>query len=179
MIVIVYGAGFLIWLLWKICALTPVKAVFDHLVLYVPGVGKAVRHLNMARVVMAFKSLYGAGVDPRTSWKASAQLCGNAALKRKFFRGLLAIEQGESLESAFARTRLFAPKMMGLIAAGEKGGDLNSAFNRIFIFYQKERDMILRFYTRLAAGLLFIFVVVFVLLSLFRFYMDLFDKITF
>ena len=104
---------------------------FDRLKLGVPLVGGVYRNLYAARFAQAFSSAQSAGVEAARTLSIAVRSTGSPLLTAKVERAVQSIRAGDTFADAIHTVGLFDGPAVGLIAIGEKTGELDGTFARL------------------------------------------------
>jgi MSHA biogenesis protein MshG len=84
------------------------------------------------------------GVPILKSLEVVARAVGNAALSRSVLAVADAVERGESLAEPMARSPLFPPLVIQMVAVGERTGELEALLLKVSEHYDREADYAIR-----------------------------------
>jgi type II secretory pathway component PulF len=115
-----------------------VKFNWDVLAASLPGLGKIMRELAMARFGRAFGALYKGGVPVTESMKISADACGNEYLRSMMYPAVRRLETGAGLAETLRDTNAFSPIVLDMISTGETTGSVDHMLNKMAEFYEDE-----------------------------------------
>jgi len=125
-------------------------------ILRLPVVGVLSRSLNTARFAGTLSILVGSGVPILRSLQAAGETLGNEALRGRVTEASVRVREGFSLASALrrdergpARSRLFPPVLIHLIASGEATGQLPQMLARAADMHAREAERRTLFFTSL------------------------------
>ena len=103
--------------------------VLDMFVLYVPVLGKAVRHLSLSRYCQAFSMMYKAGVPIVQCARNATSVTGNVVIARMLEGGYVSAKTGHPMSSGFSRG--LPESFRSVWEAGEETGKLDEASERL------------------------------------------------
>lgn len=109
------------------------------LLLRLPGIGYLTRGIDSIRLANTLAILIGGGVPMLTALRAGCGVMGNRCLQMALEESSSRVREGMSLSRALARSKLFPPILIHLIASGEASGRLGSMLERAA--QQQEREM--------------------------------------
>ena len=125
-------------------------------ILRLPVIGVLSRSLNTARFAGTLSILVGSGVPILRSLQAAGETLGNEALRGRVAEASVRVREGFSLASALrrdergpARSRLFPPVLIHLIASGEATGQLPQMLARAADMHAREAERRTLFFTSL------------------------------
>lgn len=110
----------------------------------VPLLGRARRHLALARLAIALESLLNAGVNVINAWELAARAGGSSILEREIETWRPQIESGVRPSQLMKDNRHFPTVFANLYATGEVSGRLDDHLGRIHKYYQESGTGILR-----------------------------------
>jgi len=106
------------------------RYALDRMWLRTPGVRRFVRALNTARMARTLAIMVGSGVPLLTAMKSSGGVVGNLPMRDAITRAAEEVGEGVSLNRALARSRLFPPILVQMIASGEASGRLGTMLEK-------------------------------------------------
>ena len=101
----------------------------DSLILRIPLLGKAVRHLAVSRYCMAFHMLCKAGVPTLDCANTSAQVTGNIVIAELFKGGVDSVRAGNAVSQGFSPK--IGPEFLNMWQIGEETGELDNITKRL------------------------------------------------
>ena len=113
---------------------------FDRWLLRLPLIGTLTRAVNTARLASTLAILVGSGVPLLTALKAGAGVVANLPMRAALEDAARMVREGGSLSRALARSKLFPPMMVHLIASGEASGKLEHMLERAAVQQTQELD---------------------------------------
>ncbi|MBF0263870.1 MAG: type II secretion system inner membrane protein GspF [Gammaproteobacteria bacterium] len=119
------------------------KYKIHHFLLYLPGLGKVVLGLNIARFTRTLSILLSSGVPLLEALHISARVLNNLCLQAAIKNAAEQVHEGHSLNRALADTAYFPPIMIYMIANGEKSGELSQMLERVADNQDKEFEMLM------------------------------------
>jgi len=120
------------------------RVMMESLLNRIPLVGRARRHLSLARLAMSLESLLSAGVNIITAWELSARASGSTALDGEVSTWREQIEAGVRPSELVRASRHFPSVFGNLYNTGEVSGRLDEHLGRIHTYYQESGTNILR-----------------------------------
>jgi len=103
---------------------------FDAIALRLPIVGPLVRSANATRFASTLAILVQSGVPVLASLHAAAGVVSNLPMRRAVEQTERMLGEGGSLSRSLARTHMFPPLLVHLIASGEASGELGGMIER-------------------------------------------------
>lgn len=113
----------------------------DRLLLSVPILGDLVRKAAIARVTRTLGTLLGAGVSILDGLEITAQTSGNRVIQAAITQARASIIGGATIAAPLARSGVFPPMVLSMIAIGEQAGSLDEMLRKIADFYDGEVDV--------------------------------------
>ncbi len=128
-----------IFLFFRVGLANPrIKYQWDQMVLMVPGFGKTMREMAMAKFGRAFGALYRGGVPMSKALPMAADACGNEYLRSRMYPAYKRLEQGDGVHETFAATGAFSPIVLDMVHTGETTGNLDQMLQKMATFYEAE-----------------------------------------
>lgn len=153
-----------------------VRTMMETLLGMIPLIGKARRHLALARLAMALESLLNAGVNVIHAWELAARASGSPALDREISGWREQIEAGVRPSELLRNSRRFPSVFANLYATGEASGRLDDHLLRIHTYFQESGTSILRQVTAWTPRLLYLLIAVWIGYQIVSFYTGYFQK---
>ena len=128
-----------IFLFFKVGLANPrIKYNWDHMVVKLPGFGKIIRELAMAKFGRAFGAVYKAGIPVHRALTLGANACGNEYLRARMAPAYKELEQGYGISETFRATGAFSPIVLDMVHTGETTGNLDQMLTKMADFYEEE-----------------------------------------
>ncbi len=112
----------------------------DEVLLKLPGIGKLVQGLSLARVLRAFTGLHNAGVEPVRTAQQAALTAGNAAISLGLSSALPVLEQGGTFVDYFTIAGVLTSDQLGVISVGEESGALVESLEKMIIRMEEDNQ---------------------------------------
>lgn len=112
----------------------------DELKLRIPIAGRMTRNIVMTRVLRTLASLTESGIPIIKSLEISRAAAGNAVFEELLDEVIKDVREGRGISPALARSPLVPPTVAGMVATGEKTGNLPEVVNKVAGFYEAETD---------------------------------------
>lgn len=152
--ILVVGLGTLLlatpFLLWQLAA---VREALSVVAWKLPGVGKRLRLLGLARLYRTVSMLLRAGV-PALAALGTARAVVAAPLRFPLSSALDAIQRGERLSTALEREHLATPVALRMVRVGERSGRVGDMLAEAAAFHDEELTRLSELVTRLLNPLL-------------------------
>lgn len=104
----------------------------------IPVVGKARRHLALARLSAALEALISAGVSIIEAWELAARASGSIALQRLVLSWNPMLRAGKTPSEMLQSSRKFPDLFTSQYSAGEISGRLDETLERLRDYYQED-----------------------------------------
>ena len=115
-----------------------IKYNWDFVVLRIPGFGRVLRELAMAKFGRAFGALYRGGVPVNRALILAADACGNEYLRSRMYPAYRELEGGRGLFETFKETGAFSPIVLDMVHTGETTGNVDQMLGKMSDFYEEE-----------------------------------------
>jgi general secretion pathway protein F len=141
-----YGIGLLIaiiiaiYLLRRALAKPNVRRRWDHTKLGMPLVGRLVRGIDTSRFTRTLSILASSGVPVLDSLRIAGEVITNVPMREAVADAALRVREGAPISHSLARSTLFPPMMVHLIASGEASGELDTMLERTAISQERELE---------------------------------------
>ncbi len=101
----------------------PLRSMLDTVVMGIPILGRAVRHLDLSRYCRAFYMLYEAGVPILDCARSATGVVGNSVIRNMLKGGIASVSQGQLMSEGFSEK--LPADFINLWQMGEETGDLD------------------------------------------------------
>src|SRR5690606_13073258 len=152
-----------------------VRRRWHLLLLGLPVVGRLVRGINAARFADTLGILTASGIPLLPALQSAVPVVNNLPMQAGVEEALRQVREGGSLSRALARTRLFPPLVVHLIASGEASGRLDTMLGRAAEAQARELENWVKALTTLlepvliiVMGVIVLFIVIAILLPIFE-----------
>ncbi len=140
----------------------------QRLALRLPGIGKALETIALARLAWALNLTCNAGMDVRRAIRLSLAAARNA----HFTDQIKPIEQqvaaGASLYDAFSSTQAFPNDFLDSLNAAEQSGMVVESMARLSRQYQEQAEAALKVLTTLGGVAVWVVIAIIIILAIFR-----------
>lgn len=113
---------------------------FDLTLLKLPVFGPLFRKVAVAQFSRTFSTLIKSGVPVLDSLEIIGKTSGNKVIEKATNEVRLSIGEGESIADPLARSGVFPPMVVRMIAVGEQTGELEKMLTKIADFYDEQVD---------------------------------------
>ncbi len=140
LVYILIGVGIIVFLINLYGKSNNGRHVIDKIKLRIPVFGNLFKKTYMARFSRTFSSLTRSGLPLLEIFRTSKQVINNVIYQDEIEKMINKVEVGEMVSKVLKDCPLF-PKMVGnLVSVGEKSGSLDTVFDTIADFFDKEVD---------------------------------------
>lgn len=141
----------------------PIRLRWHRFVLRLPVIGRMVRGLNAERIASTLGILTASGIPLLGAMQSSVQITNNLPMRAAMESAVKAVREGGSLSRALARSALFPPLIVHLIASGEATGQLDRMLTRAATAQARELEIRVRVFAAILEPALLVFTGVIVL----------------
>lgn len=141
-VVLLAGTGFLVWNVTR--KKGSGRIAFDKLRLSLPILGNVYRVLYTARFMRTMAILYRSGLGLAPSVRLAAATIGNDVVTEDLFDLSLKLDQGDELASTLRSSVHVSRLAVGMIAAGEECGKLETMLTKVADVYDVKSETLLQ-----------------------------------
>jgi type IV pilus assembly protein PilC len=135
-------APFVIFFSFKLIRKIPIgRAVFDIVILRLPGIGNLTRKTVVARFTRTLGTLVSAGVPILEAVLITRDTCGNYVFERALTKVHDSIREGESFAVPLRESKVVDSLVVNMIDVGEETGDMDVMLTKIADNYDEEVDV--------------------------------------
>lgn len=116
------------------------RMLLDKAKLKAPIFGLLFSRIYVVRFTRSFATLIHGGVDQIGALEIVSSIVGNQVWKKMVFETIQEVNEGNSLTTAFRRSKSVPTMMNQMISVGEETGKLEEVLNRVADFYKREVD---------------------------------------
>lgn len=113
---------------------------WDRFKIEVPGFGKVVRNLYIARFAETLSTLIKSGVPILQGLEVSADVIGNIIYKRIILEARENVRSGGTISETLSKFEEFPPLVSSMLAVGEKTGRTDYMLDTLLKFYKSESE---------------------------------------
>lgn len=118
------------------------KAIFDRLILKIPGVGPIITKIVVARFSRTFSALMGAGVSVITALEVTSNAVGNTVYYQSLNKAVAEVKNGRQLSSILKEeSHLWPEIVVQMVGVGEETGNTEMVLTKVADFYEEEVDL--------------------------------------
>jgi type II secretory pathway component PulF len=140
----------------------------QRFVLRLPGIGRPLQTLALARLAWSMHVTLGAGMEVRRALRLSLANTQNARYIDHMAAIDAAIMAGHSIHEAFCRTGDFPVEFLDMLAVGEQSGEVSESMGRLAKLYQEQARMALAVLAMIAGWLVWAAVAAVLITLIFR-----------
>jgi general secretion pathway protein F len=148
-IYILLGVSLILVIIKLLLRIDNIRFNFHKFILKTPIFGRFARGSNTASFTRTLAILTGSGVELLEALRIASQVIPNMAIKAAVKDAAINVREGGSLSQSLARSKLFPPITVHLIASGESSGQLAEMLESAAS--NQERDV--QSYTEMAVGI--------------------------
>ena len=116
------------------------RRTIDRMLLAAPIVGDLLRKSAVSRFTRTLGTLISSGVSILDGLEITAKTAGNRVVADAILASRTSIAGGDTIAAPLARSRVFPPMVISMIAVGEQTGGLDEMLRKIADFYDDEVD---------------------------------------
>ncbi|HEY3287998.1 MAG TPA: type II secretion system F family protein [Gemmatimonadaceae bacterium] len=135
------GAGYgAVWSIKKYYTTPNGKLNLDKLMLQMPVLGDVLRKSAVSRFTRTLGTLISSGVSILDGLEITAKTAGNRVIHDAIMQSRASIAGGDTISAPLAKSSVFPPMVISMIAVGEQTGGLDEMLSKIADFYDEEVD---------------------------------------
>jgi type IV pilus assembly protein PilC len=154
----VVGVVALIFIFKRLKKIPRVKFLLDHLVLKLPLFGNLVLKSSVANFSTTLSSMIASGINILDALEIAMDTSTNEVVRKAIKRVKDQVERGISLSIALARSNIFPPMLVNMVAIGEEAGTLDEMLAKVAEFYEEEVDRTVDGLTSLIEPMMMLFI---------------------
>lgn len=133
-------AGGILIALKSAMATKPGRRFIDYMKLKVPVFGPLNHKVALARFARTLSTLLSSGVPILQALETVAGTVSNDVMSEAILSARTAIREGENISGPLAKSRMFPPMVVQMVAIGQESGALDPMLGKIADFYEDEVD---------------------------------------
>ncbi len=153
------------------------KLRLDRLMLQLPILGDVLRKSAVSRFTRTLGTLISSGVSILDGLEITAKTAGNRVISDAIMASRASIAGGDTISAPLARSNVFPPMVISMIAVGEQTGGLDEMLSKIADFYDEEVDTAVSNLLSLLEPVMIVFLGVVVGGMVVAMYLPIFDMI--
>jgi type IV pilus assembly protein PilC len=116
------------------------ELMIDRLMLRTPILGDVLKKSAVSRFTRTLGTLISSGVSILEGLEITAKTAGNRVISDAIMSSRASIAGGDTISAPLARSQVFPPMVISMIAVGEQTGGLDEMLTKIADFYDEEVD---------------------------------------
>jgi type IV pilus assembly protein PilC len=153
------------------------KLVIDRALLKFPILGDVLRKSAVSRFTRTLGTLISSGVSILDGLEITAKTAGNRVIQDAIMASRSSIAGGDTIAAPLAKSQVFPPMVISMIAVGESTGGLDEMLSKIADFYDEEVDAAVSGLLSLLEPVMIVFLGVVVGGMVIAMYLPIFDMI--
>ena len=153
------------------------QLAIDKLLLRAPVLGDVLRKSAVSRFTRTLGTLISSGVSILDGLEITAKTAGNRVVSDAILASRTSIAGGDTISAPLARSQVFPPMVISMIAVGEQTGGLDEMLSKIADFYDEEVDAAVGGLLALLEPMMIVFLGVVVGGMVVAMYLPIFDMI--
>ena len=153
------------------------KLAIDRMMLKLPVLGDVIRKSSVSRFTRTLGTLISSGVSILDGLEITAKTAGNRVVHDAIMQSRSSIAGGDTIAAPLAKSEVFPPMVISMIAVGEQTGGLDEMLSKIADFYDEEVDAAVSALLSLLEPLMIVFLGVVVGGMVVAMYLPIFDMI--
>jgi type IV pilus assembly protein PilC len=153
------------------------QLAIDRLLLKAPVLGDVLRKSSVSRFTRTLGTLISSGVSILDGLEITAKTAGNRVVSDAILASRASIAGGDTISAPLARSQVFPPMVISMIAVGEQTGGLDEMLSKIADFYDEEVDAAVSGLLALLEPMMIVFLGVVVGGMVVAMYLPIFDMI--
>lgn len=153
------------------------KLKVDKAMLGFPVLGDVLRKSAVSRFTRTLGTLISSGVSILDGLEITAKTAGNRVIQDAIMASRSSIAGGDTISAPLAKSNVFPPMVISMIAVGEQTGGLDEMLSKIADFYDEEVDAAVSGLLALLEPLMIVFLGVVVGGMVVAMYLPIFDMI--
>ncbi len=153
------------------------QLVIDKLLLKAPVLGDVLRKSAVSRFTRTLGTLISSGVSILDGLEITSKTAGNRVISDAIMASRSSIAGGDTISAPLAKSGVFPPMVISMIAVGEQTGGLDEMLSKIADFYDEEVDAAVSGLLSLLEPVMIVFLGVVVGGMVVAMYLPIFDMI--
>jgi type IV pilus assembly protein PilC len=153
------------------------QLAIDRLLLKAPVLGDVLRKSAVSRFTRTLGTLISSGVSILDGLEITAKTAGNRVVSDAILASRTSIAGGDTISAPLAKSGVFPPMVISMIAVGEQTGGLDEMLSKIADFYDEEVDAAVSGLLSLLEPMMIVFLGVVVGGMVVAMYLPIFDMI--
>ncbi len=165
------------WGVRKYYATSNGQLIIDRLMLQAPVLGDVLRKSAVSRFTRTLGTLISSGVSILDGLEITSKTAGNRVISDAIMASRSSIAGGDTISAPLAKSNVFPPMVISMIAVGEQTGGLDEMLSKIADFYDEEVDAAVSGLLSLLEPVMIVFLGVVVGGMVVAMYLPIFDMI--
>ena len=153
------------------------QLTIDRILLRAPVLGDVLRKSAVSRFTRTLGTLISSGVSILDGLEITAKTAGNRVVSDAILASRASIAGGDTISAPLARSQVFPPMVISMIAVGEQTGGLDEMLSKIADFYDEEVDAAVSGLLSLLEPMMIVFLGIVVGGMVVAMYLPIFDMI--
>jgi type IV pilus assembly protein PilC len=153
------------------------RYAIDRFKLRVPVIGAIITKLAWVRMCRALSALYSAGVSINSAVTIASRTSGNRVFEKALQATIPALERGEKLSDALAKTGSVPALAMSMLRTGEATGSIDATMLKVSDYFEAEATTSLKKLTTMIVPICIIVGAIVVLVQMVSFYGGYFNSL--
>jgi len=153
------------------------QLAIDRFMLRLPVLGDVLRKSAVSRFTRTLGTLISSGVSILDGLEITAKTAGNRVIHDAIMQSRSSIAGGDTIAAPLAKSEVFPPMVISMIAVGEQTGGLDEMLSKIADFYDEEVDAAVSALLSLLEPMMIVFLGVVVGGMVVAMYLPIFDMI--
>ena len=153
------------------------KLAIDRMMLRLPVLGDVIRKSSVSRFTRTLGTLISSGVSILDGLEITAKTAGNRVIHDAIMASRSSIAGGDTIAAPLAKSEVFPPMVISMIAVGEQTGGLDEMLSKIADFYDEEVDAAVSALLSLLEPMMIVFLGVVVGGMVVAMYLPIFDMV--
>jgi type IV pilus assembly protein PilC len=171
------GIGLTVWMVRRYYRTPNGKLTIDRSLLGFPVLGDVLRKSAVSRFTRTLGTLISSGVSILDGLEITARTAGNRVIQDAIMSSRASIAGGDTIAAPLAKSNVFPPMVISMIAVGEQTGGLDEMLTKIADFYDEEVDAAVSGLLSLLEPIMIVFLGVVVGGMVVAMYLPIFDMI--
>jgi type IV pilus assembly protein PilC len=116
------------------------RTAFDSFVLNVPVFGVLFKKVAISKFTRTLSTLIKSGVPILAALEIVGKTSGNKVVEKAVDNVRMNIREGENIAEPLAKSKIFPPMVVRMVAVGEQSGELEKMLSKIADFYDEQVD---------------------------------------
>jgi len=133
------------------------RLAFDRWLLNLPTFGVLFKKVAVSKFTRTLSTLLKSGVAILSALEIVSKTSGNRAVQEALEKVRSSVREGENIADPLAKSKVFPPMVVRMVASGEKAGELEQMLTKIADFYEAQVDAAVNGLTSLIEPFIIVF----------------------